>query len=133
MFVRKIDLLSAVPQILIFNQGSNKTVFGGVLSIIYVVIFLLIAIAYLVDYIGNDKYEVEYGIRQEVLSEEKEKEIIENPDYNPNLNFRVVLRDTDLNPLSDRFVLVHGNDIFFSEQDIISYNITGLNFGVMYR
>lgn len=133
MFVRKIDLLSAVPQILIFNQGSNKTVFGGVLSIIYVVIFLLIAIAYLVDYYGNDKYEVEYGIRQEVLSEEKEKEIIENPDYNPNLNFRVVLRDSNLNPLSDRFVLFHGNDTFFSEQDIISYNITGLNFGVMYR
>jgi len=67
MFIRRIDLLSQVPQISIFNAGSNKTVFGGALSVIYLIIFLLIAVAYLVDYISNDKYDVQYEFNKKLL------------------------------------------------------------------
>ena len=93
MFIRRIDLLSQVPQISIFNAGSNKTVFGGALSLIYLIIFLLIAIAYLVDFISNDKYDVQYGIQQEVITKERLDELTSNQDYDPTLNFRMDLKD----------------------------------------
>ena len=68
MFIRRVDILSEGPKISIFNQMYNKTLFGGALSLIFIIIFLLISIAYLADYFVNDKYSVEHGIYQEGLS-----------------------------------------------------------------
>ena len=134
MFIRRIDLLSQVPQISIFNASSNKTVFGGSLSLIYLIIFLLIAIAYLVDYVSNDKYEVQYGIHQELLTEEKQIELLDNPDYNPTLDFYIHLQNEDGSPLSDRFVLFDVNRMkIFNQSEKISSRISDLFFGILYR
>jgi len=83
MFLKKIDLLSSEPQIFIFNKDSNKTVFGGSLFLIYIIVVLFIGVAYLVDYILNDKYDAQYGIHQEILSLKQQDEIMQNLDYNP--------------------------------------------------
>ena len=134
MFIRRIDLLSQVPQISIFNAGSNKTVFGGALSLIYLIIFLLIAIAYLVDFISNDKYDVQYGIQQEVITKERLDELTSNQDYDPTLNFRMDLKDMEENPLSERFVIYDPNkNIFINKNEQISSNINNLSFAVMYK
>ena len=134
MFIRRIDLLSQVPQISIFNAGSNKTVFGGALSLIYLIIFLLIAIAYLVDFISNDKYDVQYGIQQEVITKERLDELTSNQDYDPTLNFRMDLQDMEENPLSERFVIYDPNkNIFINKNEQISSNINNLSFAVMYK
>jgi len=134
MFISRIDLLSQVPQISIFNAGSNKTVFGGALSLIYLIIFLLIAIAYLVDYISNDKYEVQYGIQQELLTAEKQIELNNNPDYNPSLSFYINLINEDGSPLSNRFQLFDLNNMkIFGKNEEINSRISDLFFIVIYK
>ena len=134
MFIRRIDLLSQVPQISLFNAGSNKTVFGGALSVIYLIIFLLIAVAYLVDYISNDKYDVQYGIQQEVIDEIRQDELKNNQDYNPTLNFKMNFTNMDESPLSERFVLFDLSQMrFFNRDEEITSRISDLSFAVMYK
>ena len=53
--MRRFDILIEAPKSLIFNEDSNKTVFGGSLSLIYLLITLGIAIFYFVNYFANDK------------------------------------------------------------------------------
>lgn len=42
MFFKRIDLLSEQPQISIFNMDYNKTLFGGVLFLIYISTLIII-------------------------------------------------------------------------------------------
>ena len=103
--MRSLDFLSESPKSLIFNQGSNKTFFGGALSLIYLIIVLIIAIFYLINYLMSDKYSVEYGFYQDILDINKEKEMILSDDYNPNMEFRHLITDPSGNLLSDRFIV----------------------------
>lgn len=135
MFLRRIDLLSEGPQISIFNEGSNKTVFGGALSLIYLIFFLLIAVAYLVDYISNDKYDVQYGIDQKILDPQSFKEMSESPDYNPTLKFRFSFEPIDEGqPLSDRFALWDDTkEQFIKRGENISLRLSDINLGILYK
>ena len=54
--MNKIDFLSGSPDIFIFGQKSNKTQLGGYLTLIYLIIVLIISIAYMYDYYANNKY-----------------------------------------------------------------------------
>ena len=56
----KLDFLSGAPKTLIFEKSSNKTNFGGSLTILYLVILLVIIIIYMVNYAINPKYSVLY-------------------------------------------------------------------------
>ena len=57
--MRQLDFLSTSPNIYIFREKTNKTNFGGVLFLIYIIIMLSISLIYIIDYIVNDKYIVE--------------------------------------------------------------------------
>ena len=59
--LKKLDFLNESPQIYIFNEKSNKTLFGGVIFIIFIIIMILISLLYFYDYIKNEKYEIEYS------------------------------------------------------------------------
>ena len=49
--LKKLDFLNESPQIYIFNEKSNKTLFGGVIFIIFIIIMILISLLYFYDYI----------------------------------------------------------------------------------
>ena len=126
MFIRRVDILSEGPKISIFNQMNNKTLFGGTLSLIFIIIFLLISISYLADYIMNDKYTIEYGIYQEGLTSKEE--------YDPNLDFQVDLSSTDIPNLSDRFCIYDNvNDRFLGRNETFSSKISELFIGILYK
>lgn len=131
MFLKRIDILSETPQVSIFNEGSNKTLFGGFLSLIFLLFFLLIAIAYLVDYILNDKYEVQYSMDQKAPVKKNFDEIYNEPNSNPTMNFTIVLTNDDYELLSDRFVIYDGKNFVPKTTNIYS-NISSLFFGVYY-
>ena len=134
MFLKKIDLLSAGPQIFIFNKDSNKTVFGGSLFLIYLIIVLLIGVAYLIDYILNDKYDVQYGIHQELLTEAKQNELLENSEYNPKLEISFNLTDLYNIELSDRFVIWDDiSEKFIARGERISTNVAKLSLAILYK
>jgi len=56
-----LDFFSQPPTMLIFQKNSNKTTFGGVLFLIYMIIMIIISLIYILDYFLNDKYIVEYS------------------------------------------------------------------------
>ena len=134
MFLRRIDLLSEGPQISIFNEGSNKTIFGGALSLIYLLFFLLISVAYLIDYISNDKYDVQFGIDQKIIDKDLIDEISNNPDYNPTLNFTFSFELNDEKPLSDRFTLWDDDKMdFINRKETVSKKLDDLKVAVLYK
>lgn len=78
-----LDFISDSPRNYIFHKTSNKTKFGGILTLIYIFVLILIIVGYLYDYFVNKKYE--FGSYYKYLDdEEKEKE--EN-EFNPMINF----------------------------------------------
>ena len=62
--MRTIDFLSIAPQTFIFQKSSNKTTFGGFLTLIYGLIVLIMAIIYYINYYINDKYIISYTLYQ---------------------------------------------------------------------
>ena len=56
-----LDFFSDSPKTYIFQKEANKTKFGGILFIIYIIIMCFISLAYILDYIEKSKYIVEYS------------------------------------------------------------------------
>ena len=78
--MNKLDFLSGAPKTLIFEKSSNKSNFGGVLTILYLIILLVIIIIYIVNYAINPKYSVLYTYeRQFNAVAENDKNRILNP------------------------------------------------------
>ena len=69
--MRILDFISSSPQLYIFRESSNKTVFGGALYLIYIIILILLAVIYLIDYFSNDKYEFDYTLVKETFLSKK--------------------------------------------------------------
>ena len=125
MFIKKVDILSEGPKISIFNQMYNKTLFGGTLSLIFIIIFLLISIAYLADYIMNDKYHIEYIINQEGLPYMEQ--------YDPTLDFQINLLNTDNLSLSDRFCIYDlRRDRLLDLNEKFSSKVSDIRLGIFY-
>ena len=68
--MNKLDFLNGSPNTLIFGQKASKTRLGGVLTLIYLIIVLIISIVYIFDYAINSKYTVLYVYEQEFFSVE---------------------------------------------------------------
>ena len=87
--MRKIDFLSEFPRVFIFQQEIFKTNFGGVLFLIYIIIMLIISSSYILDFVINDKFEVEYLSINNQTKLEEMKTIDDSYDYNPIMEFIV--------------------------------------------
>ena len=108
-----LDFLSSSPKNFIFQKQSNKTNLGGILSLIYLIIFLMISTLYITSYAINDKYNIEYFLShhaESVYDKESDREIILPEESIPyfNLEFRLVDYESDKN-LIDRLTLWETN------------------------
>ena len=104
--MKKLDFLSNPPKTFIFQKRTNKTTFGGVLTIIYILIILIIAFVYIYNYVVNDKYIISYINYEKPLGfvNTTKSDLDKDPNYNPTLKFIFELIDeTFLLPLSDNF------------------------------
>ena len=100
-----IDFLSESRRDKFFEKESNKTNFGGFLSLLYFIITILITTFYILDYTLNDKYEIQSLSLFNFLSLEEIMKINENPELNPELDFYFELLDSNNEHLSERFQL----------------------------
>ena len=98
-----LDFLSDSPKIFIFERPTTKTNFGGVLFFIYIVIMILISLAYIFDYSINEKYTYEVMVSDNLTnckSEEEENQEIsmlnDDEKLNPFVNFSITLENPDL-------------------------------------
>ena len=93
MGLHGIDFLSAEPKSFIFHRSSNKTNLGGVLSLIYLLVFLGISLSYIVFYQLEDDYSIQYLYQEKILSYEESEEMKRNEKYNPFFTFNISLKD----------------------------------------
>ena len=108
-----LDFLSESPKFYIFQRETNKTNFGGVLFLIYVIIMILISLLYILDYALNDKYTYESYIFNEYLK------ISDDNQLNPLINFTINFTNNNLGvweveegPISIERVDSKGNSIY---------------------
>lgn len=93
MGLNNLDFLSPSPKAFIFQENSNKTNFGGVFSLIYFLIFIILSIYYLSLYILDDNYSLEYFFYEKILDTKQYIKKINDERYNPLFNMNVYLID----------------------------------------
>ena len=87
MGLNKLDLLSIAPNNFIFKNKSNKSILGGFLTLIFIIITFIIFAYYLINFITEQNYSVEYVFYDEFISLEESDKRLEIERYNPYFNF----------------------------------------------
>jgi len=128
-----LDFLSDSPKSFIFRKGSNKTSFGGILSLIYLIIILIIASFYLVGYIINEKYTVEYGYFQNVLDTNKKQELEKSPKYNPTTKFGYIITDGNTNRVIDNNTIILMDLHNKTLPNVFSSRVSDLSYIILYK
>ena len=85
--MRKIDFLSQSPRTYIFGRITNKTIFGGIIFMLYLFMMIFISIYYIYNYIIGDKYEYFYSYRE--LSQEQKKKAFAGLETNPPISIKL--------------------------------------------
>ena len=100
-----LDIFSDSPKYFIFQKETNKTNFGGVLTLIFSLIMILISFLYYLDFIDLNDYSIEYSHIMNLTLDEDIPKLNSNPDLNPNLTFLLEITKANGKPLSERFIL----------------------------
>ena len=132
--MRTIDFLSIAPQTFIFQKSSNKTTFGGFLTLIYGLIVLIMAIIYYIDYHINDKYIISYSRYQKNTDRDERKEKSNDTNYNPTLTFKFDVKDFNQSSLSQNFLLLdYINKTLIDRNTSYNYNVSNMMIIVLYN
>ena len=132
--MRSLDFLGSPPQNFIFQKGSNKTIFGGVLTLIYLLALFVIAFIFIYDYSTNSKYLISYAHYQKAYNSEIREKAENDPKYNPTLEFIFDLYDMEGKSLSNNYILIdHKTRDIIERNEPIQYNISNLNIAVIYK
>ena len=121
MLFSKLDFLSSPPQFYFLNKRTNKTIFGGILFIIYILIIMNIFISYILDLCLNDKYDIRYSLYKNFTIAEENNKIEEfNPVLNFSFNLKRITKDFVELDLNDQFILFDKDGNFIERNSIIS-------------
>ena len=82
-----LDFLSGPPTFFIFKKESNKTNFGGVLFLIYLIIIIMITIYYYIDYKNTANFQVQYKMLLNLNTRKEIDDLNANETYNQNITF----------------------------------------------
>lgn len=122
--MHSLDFISQSPQTFIFKKEANKTNLGGVLFFIYLIACSLIFLYYLLDYINNNKYEIQYSLKQNFSKYEDMNRILQDDKLNPKTEASVIIYDENGYDLSENFIVV----IYDDDLDSFISSPYGLNF-----
>ncbi len=135
MRLNGLDYLSSAPKTFIFQRRSNKSNFGGALSLINLTIFAIITIFYLFSYLNEDNYAIQYLYQEKTLTGEETSERYNNERFNPYFNFCVSFNIKAEKEIKDRFGIRRYNNILFSQVNTSTcqnIKITDLNWMIVY-
>ena len=115
MFLANFDFLSSPPQIYFLGKRTNKTILGGILFLIYIIIMIVILVFYTLDYYINDKYDIRYSINKNINHKEE-------LNYNFIFKMNMARLTTNLEPynLNNKFLLLDSNFTVINENKMIN-------------
>ena len=133
--MRNIDFLSLSPNNFIFQKESNKTTFGGGLSIIYLIIAFFIFVYFRAIYWFSEPYELtSFVSEQKFIKKENRTAFINSQKYNPILPMGFSLVDENGNNLSDKFILVEDlNNTPIQRDKVIFRRVDNIHIDVLYK
>ena len=125
-----LDFLNISPNFFIFQSKTNKTNFGGFLFLIYIIIMILISLAYILDYALNEKYEIETS-----TITYRYKSFDASP--NPEIDIQVTLYlKEDMTNMTDRFFMKLNNHYYkgvYNQTIGDDYDIFGIKGEIQYH
>jgi len=134
-----LDFLSESPKLFIFQKQSNKTNFGGVLFLIYIIIMLLISSTYIANYIINDKYTYESLTCYNHTEGSNEIEKMNNDiELNPFLNLSLYFYTSEdkfamFDQINQKFIEKSALDNYGFPIYYIQNKISDINFTIYYK
>ena len=138
--MHKFDFLSGAPKTLIFQKDSNKTNMGGILTLIYLILALLIIIAYIYEFFTSNKYTITYTYDYQTHEEEEFiKKRYYNESLNPKLNFSFKILNINNEEINaSNFGLIYLNNFenygsYYEFNENIQSSIYGFNFYIYYK
>jgi hypothetical protein len=118
-----LDFLTDSPNTFIFQKEKNKTNFGGVLFLIYIIIMALISLTYIYDWAINDKYIVDALTHINTTYVEKDTGLDNDDDFNPYVDFNITITGYNDFDVDGQFVLlVDKSDEIKTEDYNINHN-----------
>ena len=135
MGFNKLDLLSNAPKNFIFQNHSNKTNFGGVLTLVLLIIALIIFVYYLICFITEENYSLQF-IRYENFIVLKEAGIrMNDARYNLYIEFYFELIGADDYLMSDDYILLNeSNDQIIPRGTALKKRVSDfLAFSILYK
>ena len=112
MFLSKLDFLSSPPQMYFLNKRTSKTIFGGILFIIYIILIMDIFIFYTLNFYYNDKYDIKYSLYKN-FTENNQDNNNKIEELNPILNFTIDLKkisnDLQVSDLGEQLMVIDSN------------------------
>ena len=127
-----LDFISQSPHLFIFNREANKTNFGGILFIIYIVICLGIFLYYLLNYINNNKYEIQYTLNYNQTWYDDKEAIAKNDSLNPILDIKILLHNGTGRYFNETFIIADGKSWDITDTYIIKEKANKINIGIFY-
>ncbi len=135
MFFSKLDFLSSPPQMYFLNRRTNKTIFGGILFIIYIILIMDIFIFYTLNFYYNDKYDIKYSLYKNFKENNKDNNN-KIEELNPILNFTIDLKkisnDLVVSDLGDQLMVIDSNFSIVERNSIISKTPTSMDMMIVY-
>jgi hypothetical protein len=130
-----LDIISESPNLYILQKESNKTNFGGVLFLIYLILIILIVVYYILDYIENPKYIIQSFSHFNVKSEKEKEERKKNKLFNPKINFKLdLILDKKGTELNNKVKLIDATTgKFIDRKEIFQRQITEFNIAIFYE
>ena len=84
-----LDFLSSPPSFSIFQKKTNKIKFGGILFLIYLIIMFFICLIYILDFILNEKFDIQCLTSYRFNNDDTEKDLNKIPDVAIDFNILV--------------------------------------------
>ena len=132
MGLHRLDFLSNAPKNFIFQNNSNKTNFGGFLTLAYIIIVLIIFTFYLIYYLSEEYFTVQYIHYQKYLNDseigKRENDIKYNPYF--DFNFEMELYG---GKLPDEFVFFNDDDELIPRSQNLNIRASDVHMGVLYK
>ena len=125
-----LDFFSDSPKFFIFEKDNNKTNFGGVLMIIYILAMSLITMYYIIDYKNAENYDIQYTKIMNFYNTDKIKDINNNDiNRNPKLDLSFIIATS---PFSENIKLFEWYEQKFFDENIVK-NVTNFYIVVLYK
>ena len=118
-----LDFFNTSPQYSIFQKETNKTTFGGIIFLLFLIGMFILSLAYILDYAVNDKYEIEfYEINAFNPVSTIHFEQITDPNVNPEIDFTIDLSldysvnsefsNVNINEIKNNLYLLHNKTFY---------------------